>query len=86
MKPVTDVYRGQSEVCVRHLALQLGDTFSKLSLGGLWKLRVETLGEAPLSVLLVLFLENMETQRKKKKLNHFQTLWINLTLILLGHQ
>lgn len=44
-----------------HLALQLSNTFSKLSLGGLWQLRVEALGEALPAALFVFTLRGQNT-------------------------
>lgn len=46
-------------ICIfkSHLALQLSNSFSKLSLCSLWELRVETLGEALPASLLVLTLK-----------------------------
>lgn len=46
-----------------HLALQLSDSLSKLSLGGLRELRVETLREAPPAALLVFTLREDEPTR-----------------------
>lgn len=40
-----------------HLALQLRDSFGKLSLSGFWQLRVEALTEAPDPVLPVFTLD-----------------------------
>lgn len=61
------LYR-QSSFLSSHLALQLRNRFSKLSLSGFWQLRVEALREALHPVLLVLVLQS-ETENSQIRMS-----------------
>lgn len=49
-----------------HFALQLSNSFRKVSLGGFWQLRVEALGEALPAALLVFTLRGKNTNLQVK--------------------
>lgn len=66
----------QSSFLSSHLALQLRNRFSKLSLSSFWQLRVEALREALHPVLLVLVLQS-ETENSQIRMSKNTILTIN---------